>query len=296
MVAMFKPASRRGVPPRTKTLHVSFAAVLLLAVSAGSGLAADESDWQGDSHAKARLVAGSARMQGGEKFFRAGVEIRLAPGWKTYWRYPGDSGVPPHFDFRGSDNVKTVTVSWPAPQRIADTEGTTIGYKNGVTFPVLIEPKNPREAVTLRMKLDYAICEKLCIPVSAEAALDVTGATTDHDARIAAAEARVPRTLEFDGNGPLAITAIQRRSESSPARLLVDVRAPAGTTPELFVEGPKPDWALPIPKPVAGARPGSHRFAFALDGLPSGASRKGAVLKFTAVAGNRAIETRFRLD
>ena len=60
---------------------------------------------------------------------RAGIELRLAPGWKTYWRYPGDSGIPPRFDFAKSRNVKSVTVRWPAPQRLTDESGTSIGYK-----------------------------------------------------------------------------------------------------------------------------------------------------------------------
>ena len=75
---------------------------------------------------------------------RAGVEIRLAPGWKTYWRYPGDSGVPPQFDFANSDNVKSVSVPWPAPQRFSDSDGNTIGYKDNVVFPLQREPPIPR--------------------------------------------------------------------------------------------------------------------------------------------------------
>ncbi len=68
-----------------------------------------------------RLVAGSA---GGadRTSLRAGIELRLATGWKTYWRYPGDSGVPPRFDFSKSTNVKSVTVRWPAPHRFTRRE------------------------------------------------------------------------------------------------------------------------------------------------------------------------------
>src|SRR5215831_13606185 len=79
--------------------------------------AADASPWDGDARAAMRLIAG-ARQDGTAA--GAGIEIRLAPGWKTYWRYPGDSGVPPRFDFAGSENLKSVEVLWPAPHRFSD--------------------------------------------------------------------------------------------------------------------------------------------------------------------------------
>ena len=61
-------------------------------------LAADASAWDGDQRAAVRLIAGTQRGA----VHRAGIEIRLAPGWKTYWRYPGDSGIAPRFDFSQS--------------------------------------------------------------------------------------------------------------------------------------------------------------------------------------------------
>ncbi|MDT3683574.1 MAG: protein-disulfide reductase DsbD family protein [Pseudorhodoplanes sp.] len=278
----------------------SIAAAICLAffaagVSRASG-ATGASEWAGDARSAARLIAGAVQTDQGAKIHRAGVEIRMAPGWKTYWRYPGDSGVPPHFDFAGSDNVKNVTVLWPAPQRLVDSEGVTIGYKSNVIFPVRIEAQDPAKPVTLRLKLDYAICEKLCIPVDARSELSLTGAASATDALLSAAEKRVPQPAEVGKGKDISIVSVRREAAASPARILVDVKAPAGTTAELFAEGPTPNWALPVPEPVAGADAGSQRFAFVLDGLPPGASAKGAVLTLTASAGERAIETRFRLD
>jgi len=261
-----------------------------------TSLAAEASEWAGDGRSAARLVAGAAQIHQGTKFHRAGVEIRLAPGWKTYWRYPGDSGVPPHFDFAGSDNVKNVTVLWPVPQRLADSEGVTIGYKTNVVFPLRIEAKDSAKPVTLRLKLDYAICEKLCIPVDARAELGLTGTAQANEGVLAEAEARVPQAARLGQDGELSIVSAQRDDASSPPRIVVDVRMPASAMPELFAEGPTPGWALPVPEPVAGAAAGLQRFTFALDGLPPGANAKGAVLRLTASAGNRAIETSYRLD
>src|SRR2546429_8793312 len=81
---------------------------LVVLVAIGPALAADASPWDGSDRAAVRLIAGAARTEGGATVYRAGVEIRLAPGWKTYWRYPGDSGIPPRFDFSKSRNVTSV--------------------------------------------------------------------------------------------------------------------------------------------------------------------------------------------
>src|SRR3954470_21845737 len=137
--------------------------VLLVAAPAR---AADASAWDGTQRSAVRLIAGG-RAEGGTSL-RAGIEMRLAPGWKTYWRYPGDSGVPPRFDFSKSQNVKSVTVRWPAPQRLTDETGTSIGYKHDVTFPLAVVPQDAGKPVMLAIAIDYGVCEKLCVPVDAK--------------------------------------------------------------------------------------------------------------------------------
>src|SRR3954471_9425921 len=91
----------------------------LFGASGGAIAAEDVSPWDGDARSAVRLIAGSPppRMV---PFMRAGVQVRLKVGWHTYWRYPGDSGVPPQFDFSGSQNVKDVHVLWPAPERLSE--------------------------------------------------------------------------------------------------------------------------------------------------------------------------------
>src|SRR6201995_6119779 len=93
--------------------------------------AADSSMWDGDARSAMRLVAGSAGAD--RTALRAGIELRLGNGWKTYWRYPGDSGVPPRFDFSKSDNVEAVTVMWPAPLKFDDgAGGHLVGYSDQI--------------------------------------------------------------------------------------------------------------------------------------------------------------------
>src|SRR5881394_903924 len=104
--------------PKFQHSRIALAAAFVLVVE--PAIAADASPYDGTQRAAVRLIAGAARHDGGVTIHRAGVEIRLAPGWKTYWRYPGDSGIPPRFDFSKSHNVKSVNVRWPAPQRLTD--------------------------------------------------------------------------------------------------------------------------------------------------------------------------------
>jgi len=266
-----------------------FGANLVLLVAAPAH-AADASAWDGTQRSAMRLIAGG-RAEGGATL-RAGIELRLAPGWKTYWRYPGDSGIPPRFDFSKSRNVKSVGLQWPAPQRLVDESGTSIGYKHDLIFPLDVVPEDRGKPVTLSLAIDYGVCEKICMPVDAKAELTLTGKPTGQDQRIAAAEARVPKPAVPGQHGALSIRAVKREG----SRIVVDVAYPTGDSVDLFAEGPTPDWALPVPSPVAGAPDGAQRFTFELDGLPPNTKPDGATLLLTAVAGDRAIAVPYRLD
>jgi DsbC/DsbD-like thiol-disulfide interchange protein len=268
-------------------------AVFLLAAHAR---AADASAWDGDARSAVRLIAGDTKSVG-DAPLRAGIEIMLAPGWKTYWRYPGDSGVPPRFDFGGSTNVKQATVLWPTPHRFADGNGQSIGYSGGVLFPVRLQAQDPTKPVTLRLKIEYAICEKLCVPAEASVELPLlaAGASSTNEA-LAAAEARVPTPAVVGDGAPFAVRSVREEPGARFTRVIVDVAAPEGETVDLLAEGPSPEWALPVPMPIAGAPNGLHRFAFDLDGLPPGVSPHGAVLTLTAGAGSSAIEVKTKLE
>jgi DsbC/DsbD-like thiol-disulfide interchange protein len=253
--------------------------------------AADASPWVADLHSEFRLIAGAAKTN--DAPLRAGIEIKMQPGWHTYWRYAGDSGVPPRFDFSGSQNLASAKVRYPAPHLFTDETGNTLGYTGGVIFPVEVRPKDPNVPVTLRVKLDYAICAKLCVPVEGRAELVLLHGDSVQDAALAAAEARVPQPVSADALGLSA-----RRVHEGPKPLVaVDLKAPAGKPIQIFVEGPTPEWALPIPKPAPGAPEGHQHFGFELDGLPPGVDPKGQFeLTFTVIDGERAYEARTRLD
>ena len=268
-----------------------FGVCAALAVTMGAARAEDASAWSRDTRSSMRLIAGSSPPA--SPHLRAGIEIELAPGWKTYWRYPGDSGVPPRFDFAGSDNVRAAKVLWPAPRVFNDEGGTVIGYKDKVIFPLEVTPLDPAKPVTLRLKLDYAVCEKLCVPAEGRVAIAVGRQEKTHDAALTAAKALVPKAVSPQQAG---LTA--RRIDGGPRPLVdVDIAAAHGKDVDLLVEGPTAEWALPIPKSVQSTPVGHRRFDFELEGLPLGVDPKGPVeLTFTILDAQGAIETTVRLD
>src|SRR3954454_1879681 len=164
---------------------MSIVPVLAAALAASSlaleARAQDSSAWQKDSHSAVRLVAGSRSGAG----LLGGIAFQLQPGWHTYWRNPGDSGVPPRFDFSKSDNLENVTVLWPAPMKFDDgAGGTALGYKQQVVLPLRIVAQNADKPVTLRAHVSYAVCDKLCIPVEAHAELAFASVASTEDGNL----------------------------------------------------------------------------------------------------------------
>ncbi|MGC2826435.1 MAG: protein-disulfide reductase DsbD domain-containing protein [Pseudolabrys sp.] len=274
-----------------RSMCAALAACGIVAISSVMAGAADESPWSEDVRSSVRLIAGASKN--GDAQLRAGIEIKMQPGWKTYWRYPGDSGVPPHFDFSGSENLKDVKVLYPVPHIFTDETGQSLGYKEKVIIPLAISPQQPGKPVRLRLKIDYAVCEKLCVLAEGRAELVLGVGESSHNSELAAAEGRVPKQATAAQAG---LTV--RRVNSGPKPLVtIDLDTPTNQPVELFVEGPTPQWALPIPKPVQAARAGRVQFSFELDGLPPGVDPKGQLdLTFTVVTGERAIEVKTHLD
>jgi DsbC/DsbD-like thiol-disulfide interchange protein len=275
-----------------KRFFLAAAACAVVVALGASAQAAGESPWVEDSHSALRLIAGN--NAGGAASLRAGIQLKLQPGWHTYWRYPGDSGVPPRFSFPGSDNVAAVKVLYPAPHAYSDEAGATIGYKDGVIFPVQVTARDKAKPVTLHLKAEYAVCDKLCVPVEAKAELALSDATAASDALLAAAEARVPKPVAAAAVGLKAHIASDDRRKPL---VFVDLQAPTGKPVQMFVEGPTPEWALPIPRPAPGAPAGHQYFGFELDGLPPGVSPKGPFeLTFTIVGDGAPVEVKTHLD
>lgn len=103
----------------------------------------------------------------------AGLSIRLAPGWKTYWRAPGEGGIPPVFNWSGSSNIAGVDIHYPVPEVFHQNGLRSIGYKDSVLFPLLIETHDGTGPIRLQGEIEIGVCEEICIPVTFRIAADL---------------------------------------------------------------------------------------------------------------------------
>jgi DsbC/DsbD-like thiol-disulfide interchange protein len=250
-----------------------------------------ESPWVTGEQADARLLADHATNAP----IRAGIEIKLKAGWKTYWRYPGDAGVPPRFDWSGSENLATAEVKWPAPVRFVDESGSkSIGYHGDIVFPLVVRATDPARPVRLKLKLDFAVCQKLCVPADAEMDLEIPAGEVAPLALLDQAERHVPRRLSLGENtGGLAITRVNLERGATP-HVLIEGSAPDGAL-DLFAEGPDDRWALPLPEQIE-SKDGKVNFQLAIDGAPPGGPPIPSKLILTLTAGDKAIEVEAPLD
>ncbi len=104
----------------------------------------------------------------------AALDLQLAPQWKTYWRSPGDAGIPPQFDWTGSENVASVRFHWPAPDVFRTNGMQSIGYHDALVLPIEVTPVDPSRPVRLRARVDLGVCKDICMPASLDLAADLT--------------------------------------------------------------------------------------------------------------------------
>lgn len=110
------------------------------------------------------------------------VEVVMADGWKIYWRTPGDSGLPPTFDWTGSTNLQSHAVKWPVPHRFTMYDIDNIGYKNSVVFPIDITPAARGAAIELKLSMDLLVCSDICVPETHTASLPLPAGLSEASA------------------------------------------------------------------------------------------------------------------
>ncbi len=255
--------------------------------------AQESSPWAQGHSSRVRLVGGG----GTPAAPLAGVQVELDAGFKTYWRSPGEAGLPPAFDWSKSANVESVKVLWPAPSRFEDPGGIVYGYKGSVLFPVRVRPQDSAKPVSLALKLDYGDCKDICIPAQAELSLKLPkSAAPAIRTALEGALGRLPRPQPLKADGDLSILSVEPTEAEGKPRLAVSVRAPSGSSPSLFVEPPD-NWFLLAPAEPTGTASEAGARTFLVEMLERPADASGPVdLRFTLVAGDRAIETTTSLD
>jgi DsbC/DsbD-like thiol-disulfide interchange protein len=277
-------------------LLVSRSTVVLLALLAfsGSASATDATAWSEGAYSQARLVGGG--LQPETSALLAGVEVRMDDGWKTYWRNPGDSGIPPSFDWSGSTNLKKAEVLYPAPHRFSEAGGTAIGYSGDVVFPVKITPEREGEPVELKLAMEYGICKTLCVPNQAELALTLPADASSAEAadpHLTHFLDRVPRPAE-PGALP-ALRAVDAKLDNKRPEILLDVEFPAfAKGADVFIDGG--DAFVPVPTPIGKAPGGAQRYEVVFASKAEADRVKGKPLSVTLVTDNGSREANITVE
>lgn len=261
--------------------HVVF--MCLAALSAPVPAIAASSAWHETEGGRVRLVVLPERTDGS---IPALLDIRLEPGWRTYWRDPGESGIPPTVSLPAASGLKLETVRFPVPKHFDDGFSRYTGYDRSVTLPLILKRKVPgSETTQVLASVFLGICQDICIPVQAELSVELQARATVDSAEAAeleAAEAALPAPPSPD------FKVIDARWNDDGKSLAVAFTAP-GTTPQVFVSGPDGfqfgTGAMPTRSGV------SYRVEVPLLRKPKNASLSDAAILFTAESDGRAMET-----
>lgn len=162
---------------------------LTLAVTSLAYLALPAIGQSFDRVAQAEILPGWQEQDGSRI---AAIRITLNPGWKTYWRAPGDAGIPPRFDWRGSSNVGNVAITWPTPEVLSQNGLQSIGYTEELILPVRITPKNENKQIRLKAVMEIGVCRDICVPQRLRVKAKLPMDKGERDPRIAAAIASRP--------------------------------------------------------------------------------------------------------
>lgn len=276
-----------------KILHptaIALAALGLLTGLAGPA-AAGMGAWATGDKARVRLISAGVDVNGR---LAGGIEIELAPGWKTYWRTPGAAGIAPQVDFSASTNVKDVAISYPVPHRYDDGYAVTNVYEGRTILPLAIAMGDATAPLDLRLSLDIGVCEEVCIPEHFDAELTVPPG--DDDAAAAAALAGVRQQLPGPPEpGVLGVESFARSGGSDDKPVFdFTLDVPDAKDTEIFVEGPA-DWYARVPELVSGDK-GRATYQVTFDRLGADTPIDGAKVTVTIITADRAVEQTVGLD
>lgn len=258
------------------------------------------SAWAEEEQSAVRLIAARDGL-GDDGNVLAGLQFRMKPGWKVYWRSPGDAGFPPQPDFAGTNNAETGPLRWPVPERFSVLGLETLGYEGEVILPFDIVSPDPGRDAEIAATVRYLTCKEICIPY--DAALRMTlpkgdGAPTGFAHDIGRFEARVPRTGDA---ARLNITSAW--TEASEKGLYVSARVTSELPfkePDLYVEGPIGfGYGAPAVKIDNAAGEAVLRVPVSgFSGTPNEAAEKlsGERFTLTLLDGKRAMETTVSLE
>jgi len=264
----------------------SVVAAVMLLLGLGSAAWAKDAAWASNDQGEVGLVAAVSAV-GDSGRVQMGLSFKLKPGWKIYWRSPGDAGLPPTVDWKGSDNLSDVEMSWPGPERFSIAGLETVGYKDEVVLPFIALLNDPAQPLSLRAAVDYLACDVICVPLHVDLALDLpTGpAASTPEAHV------IGRFLSaVPGQGAAKGLTLIRAAATDDGMLKVVVGAnPPLTHPDLLVE--RVD-QMQFTKPTVRLDQGGRRVVFLLKPVPKTGEGdlRDKPVTLTVVEGERGME------
>ncbi|PVB63064.1 protein-disulfide reductase DsbD domain-containing protein [Labrenzia sp. 011] len=255
--------------------------LFLFLLTPASPTQAAMTDWTEVQGGAVRLIA-SGPLENGQ--YQAGLEFLLDPGWHTYWRSPGEAGIPPRITLSDADNIGDLEILYPVPEHHDDGFSRSIVYHGGIVLPMQVFPEAAQKPVRLSIDVFFGICNEICVPGDASLSLDLTPETrADMIAAklIARNLAAVPVT---GGNDDLDITSVVPTSEGD--RLVIRAKVAGDETPELFAAGPEGSF-IGLPELTAHTE-GEAYWELPTRGLA--VSDEDNTLRLVLSAGGKAIE------
>ena len=266
------------------------------AADGGPDASPGASPWQQTEQTALRLIA-ATQTTGDARILKLGLHFKLKPGWKVYWRSPGDAGFPPMPDWSPSENLKTAVLHWPAPQRFEVLGLQTLGYTDEVVLPMTVELMDPAKPLRMAGEVNYLTCQEICIPYTAKLALTLPQGPVQ-PSPFAHLIGRFQADVPGDGSRyGLAIESAESWTQGKTTLLLVTASAASPfEAPDLYAEGPP---ELAFSKPTvdfsnAGRTARLRIEVYGLDALegPKSETLAGQSLTLTLTDGKRAAERR----
>ncbi len=257
-------------------MNIIFTAAIAMLAFVSPTLAGN-SDWTRTAGGSVRLIVDNP--QKGASEVRGAVQINLDPGWKTYWREPGDAGVPPELALSQEGNIKSYSLGFPAPHRFENGGAKSAGYKKSVSFPVILTLTDPSKPAQLKGHAFLGICEAICIPVTADFDITVDNNPTDALTKTLVSDAFA--ALPDKASAAFGIKSAVRRDD----HVKVTVQLPVDQPPtDLFVAG---EGGVTF----GMAKLKSHEASSAVFSVPvlSGKDKKSVTLNYTLVQGEKAV-------
>lgn len=113
---------------------------------------------------KATLVSEVDSFRAGEPF-SVGLRLEMADGWHTYWKNPGDAGLPTRIRWKLADGTSAGAIEWPRPQRVPADPLMSYGYEKDVLLLTEIRPAATLDGpLTLAARVDWLECREACLP------------------------------------------------------------------------------------------------------------------------------------